>query len=166
MPVPARPGEPRHLNAEHQPHLAQPHLRNQPLEPRTTFNRSTRSALVIVDHNDRSVIPAKLNGTLDQSVLQAGRFPMSFDLLNRRLTNIDNRHSFTMPPKIFSDSPPAPRHEIPVRHHRLSPRSARCAVDGVRIWRIAIWPSVRTRPCCRSVGSVSQTGQDDPSLIA
>ena len=41
-----------------------------------------------------------------------------------------------------------------------------CAVDGVRIWRIAICPSVRTRPRCRSAGSVSQTGQDDPSLIA
>ena len=41
-----------------------------------------------------------------------------------------------------------------------------CAVDGVRIWRIAIWPSARTKPSCRSAGSVSQTGMDAPSFIA
>ena len=42
-----------------------------------------------------------------------------------------------------------------------------CAVgEALRIWRIAIWPSVRNRLCCRSAGSVSQTGQGDPSIIA
>ena len=38
----------------------------------------------------------------------------------------------------------------------------RCAADGaLRIWRIAIWPSASTRPCCRSPGSVSQTGRGE-----
>ena len=33
-----------------------------------------------------------------------------------------------------------------------------CAGDGGRIWRIAIWPSARTKPCCRLAGNASQTG--------
>jgi len=40
------------------------------------------------------------------------------------------------------------------------------ALDVLRIWRIAIWPRVSTRLCCRSGGSVSQTGQKQPSVIA
>jgi hypothetical protein len=39
-------------------------------------------------------------------------------------------------------------------------------VDALRIWRIAIWPSVSTRACCRSGGSACQTGRDNQSLIA
>jgi hypothetical protein len=49
-------------------------------------------------------------------------------------------------------------------------RSTLADADEVRDWRIyaefAQRMIVRTRPCCRSAGSVSQTGQDNPSLIA
>ena len=40
------------------------------------------------------------------------------------------------------------------------------AVEALRIWRIAIWPSVRTRPRWHSPGSVSQTGRDTLSFTA
>jgi hypothetical protein len=40
------------------------------------------------------------------------------------------------------------------------------ATEALRIWRIAIWPSVRNRFRCRSIGRVSQTGRSEPSVIA
>ena len=40
------------------------------------------------------------------------------------------------------------------------------AAEALRIWRIAIWPSVSNTVRCRSIGRVSQTGQGDPSIIA
>jgi len=40
------------------------------------------------------------------------------------------------------------------------------ASERVRILRIAIRPSVRSRFRCRSLGRVSQTGRGEPSIIA
>ena len=48
---------------------------------------------------------------------------MTFDLLNRRLTDVDNRQTLTMPPKDFlRKTAGRPWREIPLCHHRLSPR--------------------------------------------
>jgi hypothetical protein len=76
-----------------------------------------------VNAHDALPRPADIKGAIDQSVLQAGRFLLTFDLLNCRLTDVDNGRPFMMPPKDFlGQGRPAAGHQIGVRHHRLSPR--------------------------------------------
>lgn len=70
--------------------MAQPNLSNQSLEARTVGRRGTRAALIIIDHFHPLARPAELQGTLDQSVLQAGRFLVLFDLPQGRLPDVDD----------------------------------------------------------------------------
>jgi len=163
-----RSGQARHLHPENQPDTAEADLRHQALKAKPAFDGGTRAAKIVIDHHNGLPRPAEMKGAIDQSVLQPCRLPGTFDLLNRRLPDVDDCQAFTMPPKDFlGQAAERPRHEIPIRHHRLSPRwssagrSTRCGSGAS-----PSGPSVRTRPCCRSAGSVSQTGRGNRSLIA
>ena len=61
--------------------------------------RGTRTAKIVIDHHNALPRPAEMEGAIDQSVLQPCQFLVTLDLLNRRLTDVDNRQTFTMPPK-------------------------------------------------------------------
>jgi hypothetical protein len=130
MPVTTRARQTRHLNAENQPDIAKTNLCDQSLKTKAAFDRRARSAKVIVDNHDRLARPSKLNGAINQRVLQARRFLMTFDLLNRRLPNVDDRETVAMlAVDFFWHDAASARHDIPVAH-RLSPPQERRAEAG------------------------------------
>src|SRR5689334_22850214 len=96
VPVATGAGQPRHLDAEHQADPPETDIGNQPPETGASVRRRSGPPLVIVDHADPLTLPAQRQGAVDQSILQAARFRMAFDLLRRRLPDVDDRHAVTM----------------------------------------------------------------------
>src|SRR5215471_11532606 len=123
MPVPARSCQARHLNPEHDPDVAEPNLRDQPLKAKATFDARARSPEIIVNHHDALARPPKLKGPIDQRILQPCRLLVTLNLLHRGLADVDHREALAMVPKDFVGHHAAlTRRELPV-HHRRSPRS-------------------------------------------
>ncbi len=122
MPVPARAGQPRHLQAQHQPHMTHRELRDQPREPRPLGRVRRRPAQVLIDHHHPGRRPAQRSRPLSQPVLQPRRLAMISDLLPRRLPDIDNRQPVTMPaPDLAIAKLTRPHHA----HPRPSPPAVR-----------------------------------------
>jgi hypothetical protein len=52
MPLPPGPGQPRHLDAQHDADVIEADLRHQPLEPWPGLDAGRRVAQVLIDHQD------------------------------------------------------------------------------------------------------------------
>jgi hypothetical protein len=125
MPVPVRSGQARHLHPENQPNITEADFRHQALKTKPSLDAGTGTAKVVIDHDYGLPRPAETEGAIDQSVLQPCRFLVTLDLLNRRLADVDHRQAFTMAPKdLLGQATRRKRRELPVYHHRLSPRWA------------------------------------------
>src|ERR1700761_3065111 len=108
--------------------MAETDLRDEPLKACTSFDRRSRASEIVIDNDDHLARPAQAVGPLRQGVLQARRFLMPFDLLHRRLPDVDNRQPVAMlsPDLLRHPRAGAQRHvAVP---HRPSP---------ARPWRLA-----------------------------
>ena len=85
MPVLARAGQPRHLQAQHQPHMAHREFCDQPREPGPLGRISGRPPQVLIDHHHPGRRPAQRDRPVYQPVLQPRRLAVVQDLLPRRL---------------------------------------------------------------------------------
>ena len=70
MPLPARPGQPGHLDAQHDPHMIQPHLGDQRREARPRVSPGSRMPQVLIDHQHPRRRPPQRHRPLGQPVLQ------------------------------------------------------------------------------------------------
>jgi len=73
MPIPARAGQPGHLDAEHETGLAEADLGDQPLKAQATRDAGPGAPEIVVDDDDLLPQPAKLRRTVRQRILQPGR---------------------------------------------------------------------------------------------
>src|SRR3954454_14792747 len=89
MPIAVVARQPRGIEAEHQPGIAQPDLGNQPLEAVPFGARRPRFAEILVDDADALAWPAEPDGTVDKAILQFGAFLVLADLVDRGLAHID-----------------------------------------------------------------------------
>jgi hypothetical protein len=97
MPVPARTGQPRHLQPQHQPHMPHRDLRDQPREPGPLRRIRRRSPQVLIDHHHPRRRPAQRGRPPGQPVLQPRRLTVICNLLARGLPDVDNRQPVTVP---------------------------------------------------------------------
>lgn len=72
IPVGARAGQPRHLNAQHQPHMAHSDLGDQPTEPHPAGSAGPGFTEILIDHQHPRDLPAQRDRSLHQPVLQPG----------------------------------------------------------------------------------------------
>ena len=93
-----------------------------------------------------------------KSILQPCRLPGTLVLLNRRLADVDNHQTFTMPPK---DIPEHAAEQPALSSSSVLPMGICSVVEALRIWRITIYPSVTNRLCRRATDSVPQTRLGD-----
>ena len=96
MPVCTRTSETAHLASEHDADMPERDLSQQPLEPRPILDRGAADPLVVVDYDHAVRGPAQCRGPLPQLILQIGGFAVAENLLLRRLTNVNKRHSFAL----------------------------------------------------------------------
>jgi hypothetical protein len=83
VPVGVVSGQPRALQPEHDPGLAERNLGDQPLETLPAGGGGAGAALVDVDDDDVVVGPAQRGGLAAQVVLAARRFGVVGDLIQR-----------------------------------------------------------------------------------
>ena len=57
VPIGVAPGQPRDLDAQHQPHMPKANLSNQPLKPTPAGKLRTTPPLVLIDHHNPLAIP-------------------------------------------------------------------------------------------------------------
>ena len=88
VPVGVVSGQPRALQPEHDPGLAERDLSDQPLETLPVGGGGAGAALVDIDDDDVAVGPAQRGGLAAQVVLAARRFGVVDDLIQRRLSDI------------------------------------------------------------------------------
>ena len=115
MPVPARVGQPRHLQAQHQPDVPHRDLRDQPREPGPLSRTCRRPPQVLIDHHHPGRRPAQGDRPVHQPVLQPGRLAVIGDLLARGLPDVDGRQAVTMPALDLAIA-------VLMRKHRAHPR--------------------------------------------
>src|SRR3954463_5514155 len=89
MPIAVIARQPRGIQAEHQPGIAEPDLGDQPLEAVSLGTRRPRLAEILVDDKDALARPAEPDGAVDQAILQRGAFLVLADLVERGLAHID-----------------------------------------------------------------------------
>src|SRR3954467_11838937 len=89
VPVAAGPGEPRHLEPEHQADTAEPDLGHQALGAGPPLGRGAGAAEVVVDDADARPRPARAVGPLGEPVLRRGRLAVLLQLLQRGLAGGD-----------------------------------------------------------------------------
>jgi hypothetical protein len=89
MPVGVVARQPRDLEAEHDPGLAQTDVGDEALEPLAVGGAGAGLALVGVDHNDLIDWPAELDRALTQRVLTLSALGVGVHLSQRRLTHIE-----------------------------------------------------------------------------
>jgi hypothetical protein len=99
--------------------VAEPDLGNETLKAGTMQRRHRRSAKIIIDDDHLVLVPAKLAGTIGQRVLQARGLLVLQHLPHRRLPDIDDRLSLTVPSvDLVRGQQDGARHR---RAHGLSP---------------------------------------------
>src|SRR3954462_1760678 len=89
MPIAVVACQPRGIQAEHQPGIAEPDLGDQPLEAVPFGARRPRLAEILVDDADPLARPAETDSAIDQAILQLGAFLVLADLVDRGLAHID-----------------------------------------------------------------------------
>jgi hypothetical protein len=83
VPVPARAGQPRHLDSQHHPDVAQPDLGDQAGKARPVLAAGRGVAHVVVDHQHPRRRPPQQVGALDQGVLHLRGLGVVLDLTQR-----------------------------------------------------------------------------------
>ena len=78
VPVDVVSGQPRDLQAEHQPGVPERDLRGQPGEPRALRQTRSGDPEVLVDHDDLRAREPKLDLARHERVLARGRFDVAF----------------------------------------------------------------------------------------
>src|ERR1044071_5530968 len=89
MPIAVVARQPRGIEAEHQPGVAQPDLGDQPREAVSPGAPPPRLAEILVDDADALARPAEPDGTVDKTILKLGAFLVLAHLVDRGLTHID-----------------------------------------------------------------------------
>jgi hypothetical protein len=120
VPVGARARQPRHLDAQHQPHVPHGDLGDQPLEAHPAGRAGPRLAQVLVDHQHPRGPPAQRDRPLHQGVLQPGRLPMAEHLLAGGLAHVHHRQPLKVPATDLA-AQPLPRQQ---RGHGRAPSPA------------------------------------------
>ena len=128
MPLPPGPGQPRHLDAQHDADVIEADLRHQPLEPGPDPGTGRRVAQVLIDHQDPGRLPAQLSRAPGQPVLQPRRLAVLDDLRHRGLAHVNHREPVPVP---FLDLAPGqfpwqPRRRV----HHARPRPGRHTPPG------------------------------------
>jgi hypothetical protein len=117
MPIPTGARQSRHLDAEHETDLAEADLGNQPLKAQASLDAGAGAPEIVVDDHDLLPQPAELRRPIRERVLQLGRLLMAFNLLNRGLTDIDDRQTVLMAPEnLVGNQAAAALDETRVRH--------------------------------------------------
>ena len=96
IPIQAVASEPRDLQPEHDPHLAQRQQGDQPLVAWPVAALSTREAEIVVDHQAPLRRPAERLRAVGKLVLPQSAFGMLLDLDRRRLPHIDDGQPIQM----------------------------------------------------------------------
>src|SRR4051794_6114081 len=89
-PAPPRCGAPGHLDPEHEADAVEPDLGDEALEPRPDLGGGAGPAEVVVDDHDPLAGPAELLGASGQGVLEPSRLGTAADLLQGRLSDVDD----------------------------------------------------------------------------
>src|SRR3954451_5765200 len=89
MPIAVVARQPRGIEAEHQPGIAQPYLGNQPLKAMALGTCRPRLAEILVDDADALTRPTEPDGAVDKTILKLGAFLVLAHLVNRGLAHID-----------------------------------------------------------------------------
>jgi hypothetical protein len=117
MPIPTGARQSRHLDAEHETDLAEADLGNQPLKAQASLDAGAGAPEIVVIDDDLLPQPAELRRPIRERVLQLGRLLMAFNLLNRGLTDIDDRQTVLMAPEnLVGNQAAAALDETRVRH--------------------------------------------------
>ena len=123
VPLTPRPGQPGHLDAEHDAHVIESDLGDKALEPGPGICARGGMPQILVDHQDPRRRPAQRDRALCQPVLQPRGLLMVNDLGRSGLTDVHGRQPITMPGLNLALRP-LPRQ--PHRHtHRTHPRPGR-----------------------------------------
>ena len=141
VPVAAGPGEPRHLEPEHQADVAEPDLGHQALEARPALGRGAGAAEVVVDDADARPRPAQPAGPLGEPVLQRRGLAVLLELLQRGLADVDDGQPVKM-----AGLDLARQHQA-----RLVPS------DGALMGRLRFW--LRVSPAAGAVAPGGRSGR-------
>src|SRR6266487_1377350 len=96
VPVAARAGQARDLQAEHSPNVPQPHFGYQPLKAIAANDRGGRVPLILVYHLDTGGRPSQLPSPLDEIILSGLTADVFSNLEEGRLPHIDDGESVEM----------------------------------------------------------------------
>jgi len=97
VPIPGRPGETAHLQAQDQPDMVHRDLGEQALEAMSPIGFLGAAALVVVDDEDPIPGPPEGQGVVDRRVLSLSRLLVIEHLLRAGLTDVDDRQEVQMP---------------------------------------------------------------------
>src|SRR3954447_402675 len=89
VPIAVVARQPRGIQAEHQPDIAEPDLGNQPLKAVPFGARRPRLAEIFVDDTDALARPAQPDGTVNEAILQLGALLVLAHLVDRGLAYIN-----------------------------------------------------------------------------
>ena len=97
VPLQPGPGQPRHLDPQHDADVVEADLRHQPLEPGPDLGAGRRVAQVLVDHQDPGRLPAQVSSAAGQAVLQPRRLAVLDDLRHRGLAHVNDGEPVPVP---------------------------------------------------------------------
>lgn len=144
MPLPARPGQPGHLDAPHDAHVVQPHLRHQTGEPGPDLNPGGRMPQILVDHQHPRPGPTQRDRPLDQPVLPPRGLAVILHLGRGGLAHVDGRQPITVPRLDLARGPlPRQPHRSAHRRHPHPDRTPPSAPSA----RSTRSTSARRAPC-------------------
>src|SRR5918996_1277464 len=122
IPVGVGAGQPRHLQAEHDPYTTKGDVGGDSSEARACGAGRARDAKVLVDHLDGSARPAQLDGSFHERVLAVRGPRLAFGLAGCGLAHVDHRG----PPEVGGADLGVPGHRPRVvgriSHRRVPPR--------------------------------------------
>jgi hypothetical protein len=122
VPVPARPCQARHLDAENEADVAEADLSDQPLEPEPTLDGFSGASKVVIDDDHALARPSEVHGALDQGVLEAGGFLVALDLLRGGLPDVDDGQAVAVSAADLVRQQTLAYRGTVLAHHRDSPR--------------------------------------------
>jgi len=91
VPVGTVASEPRHIDRQDQPHLAEPDPTDEFLKTAALRGGRAAQAEIGVDQVDVGLMPSQFVGALAKRVLQPQALLIAYDLVWRRLSDVDNR---------------------------------------------------------------------------
>ena len=89
MPVGGVAGEPRHLEAQNDPSVAQPDLADQALEAQAIIGGGAGLAQVVINNDHLLRRPAQGDGPIAEGVLASGALRVLVNLLEGRLADVE-----------------------------------------------------------------------------